>query len=70
VNSSTGKTQKSLPIQQSISYTINALETAQKMGVEELQNSASTPLVKTRQMVSFQKAISSVASIARSRMKE
>lgn len=57
-------------VQQSISYTINTLETAQKMGVEELQNSASTPLVKTLQMVSFQKAISSVASIARSRMKE
>jgi hypothetical protein len=47
-------------VQHSTAFTINALEAAQKTVVEELQHSASTPLVKVLQMVSLQKAISSV----------
>jgi len=47
-------------VQHSTAFTLKALEVAQKTVVEELQHSASTPLVKALQMVSLQKAISSV----------
>lgn len=47
-------------VQHSAAFTLNALESAQATTIEELQNSAETPLVKTLQMVSMQKAISSV----------
>lgn len=47
-------------VQHSAAFTLHALETSQKKVFEELQSSTATPLVKSLQIVSLQKAISSI----------
>lgn len=47
-------------VQRSTTFSLNALEVAQKSVVEELQTSATTPLVETLQMIQLQRAISAV----------
>ena len=47
-------------IQHSTTFSLNALDAAQKNAIEELQTSAATPLVKALQMVQLQKAIFAV----------
>jgi len=47
-------------VQRSTTFSLNALEVAQKSVVEELQTSAATPLVETLQMIQLQRAISAV----------
>jgi hypothetical protein len=47
-------------VQHSTAFSLGALESAQQKVIQELQTSASTPLVKALQMVQLQKAISAV----------
>ena len=47
-------------VQHTTAFTLNALESAQRGLIEELQSSAATPLIKALQMVQLQKAVSAV----------
>ena len=47
-------------VQHTTAFTLNALGSAQRGVIEELQSSAATPLIKALQMVQLQRAISAV----------
>lgn len=51
-------------VEQTTTFTLNALETAKQATTEELQISAETQLIKALQMVQLQKAISAVGMFA------